>query len=167
MLTGFALRRGIDVVQNPDLVALDVTDQGGLRYGTDITVTYSGREIRLLSIHLKAFCFDNPLATSSNACRTLNEQLPVLESWIDAQATAAIPLVVLGDFNRRINELGDEFWIKVDDAEPPNADLTKSTLGLVSQGWDSQYPSYIDHIVNRSPHLPMGPGRIFSASFVY
>ncbi|MEM9806682.1 MAG: endonuclease/exonuclease/phosphatase family protein [Cyanobacteria bacterium P01_D01_bin.56] len=148
MLTGFAVRRGIEVVQNPDLVALDVDGRGNLRHGTDITVTYNGREIRFLSLHLKSFCFDNPLDTSSSACRTLKQQLPVLEEWIDTQANADLPFMVLGDFNRRMNLVGDEFWLEIDDAEPANADLTNSTEGLLSDCWNGQFPNYIDHIVS-------------------
>ena len=147
MLTGFAVRRGIDVIQNPDLTALDVGGGGDLRYGTDITVTRNGRELRLLSIHLKAFCFQDPIDTPSSACRTLNQQLAVLEDWIDTQAEAEVPFIVLGDFNRRLNLLGDEFWLEIDDADPPNADLTNSTAGLLSQCWESEFPNYIDHIV--------------------
>lgn len=72
MLTGFAVRRGIDVLQNPDVVALDVSGQGNLRYGTDITITVNGREIRLLSIHLKSFCSQDFLDSSPGACMTLS-----------------------------------------------------------------------------------------------
>ncbi|PSN14530.1 endonuclease [filamentous cyanobacterium CCT1] len=147
MLTGFAVRRGIDVIQNPDLVELDVGGGGDLRYGTDITVTSNGRELRLLSIHLKAFCFQDPIDAPSSACMTLNQQLTVLEEWIDTQAATEVPFVVLGDFNRRLNLLGDEFWFEIDDADPPNADLTNSTVGLMSQCWESEFPNYIDHIV--------------------
>jgi endonuclease/exonuclease/phosphatase family metal-dependent hydrolase len=147
MLTGFAVRRGIDVLQNPDLTALDVGGSDDLRYGTDITVTRNGRELRLLSIHLKAFCFQDPIDDSSSACMTLNQQLAVLEDWIDTQAAAEVPFVVMGDFNRRLNLLGDEFWFEIDDADPPNADLTNSTAGLLSQCWQSEFPNYIDHTV--------------------
>lgn len=55
---------------------------------------------------------------------------------------------MLGDFNRRLNETGDEFWFEIDDAMPPNADLTNSTAPFISQCWESQYPSFIDHIVS-------------------
>jgi endonuclease/exonuclease/phosphatase family metal-dependent hydrolase len=147
MLTGFAVRRGIDVIQNSDLTALDVGGGGDLRYGTAITVTHNGRELRLLSIHLKAFCFQDPLDSSSSACMTLNQQLAVLEDWIDTQAAAEVPFVVLGDFNRRLNLLGDEFWFEIDDANPPNADLTSSTAGRLSQCWEGEFPNFIDHIV--------------------
>jgi endonuclease/exonuclease/phosphatase family metal-dependent hydrolase len=147
MLTGFAVRRGIDVLQNRDLMALDVGGGGDLRYGTDITVTRNGRELRLLSIHLKAFCFQDPIDDPSSACMTLNQQLAVLEDWIDTRAAAEMPFVVMGDFNRRLNLLGDEFWFEIDDADPPNADLTNGTAGLLSQCWQSEFPNYIDHIV--------------------
>ncbi|MFQ4136477.1 endonuclease/exonuclease/phosphatase family protein [Nodosilinea sp. PGN35] len=147
MLTGFAVRRGIDVIQNPDLAELDVGGGDDLRYGADITITRNGRELRLLSIHLKAFCFQNPIDAPSNACMALNQQLTVLENWIDARAAAEVPFLVLGDFNRRLNLLGDQFWFEIDDADPPNADLVNGTAGLLSQCWEGEFPNYIDHIV--------------------
>ena len=67
--TGFAVRRGIEVTQNPDFLALNST--GGLRHWTDITIRVNGTEVRLLSVHLKSGCFSDPLTTSSDAYQKL------------------------------------------------------------------------------------------------
>lgn len=143
--TGFAVRKGLDVLQNPDFTALGL--DGSLRYGTDITVNHNGQSLRLLSIHLKSGCFNNPLGSTDRDCQRLNEQVPLLEVWIDARAEENMPFVVLGDFNRRFDAPGDTFWPEIDDAEPANADLTRVTEGLTSQCWNGRFPEYIDHIV--------------------
>jgi len=83
---GFAYKRalaarGVSVRRNPDLEALDV---GGLRHGVDITLVASGRELRLLNVHLKAGCYSDA-ARDARACRKLKAQLGPLERWIDAR----------------------------------------------------------------------------------
>lgn len=146
--TGFAVRKGINVTQNPDYDALNIS--GGLRYGTDITVSTDTEKIRLLSVHLKSGCFTKPLAglgSGRGACDKLSRQVPVLEDWIDTRANEGIAFAVAGDFNRRFNITGDDFWVEIDDGVPANADLTKVTEGRTSQCFNGQYPQYIDHIV--------------------
>jgi len=145
MLTGFAVRKTISVTQNPDYEDLDVS--GRLRYGTDITVTTEGQQIRFLSVHLKSGCHGGSLDSDTKACRDLREQLPVLERWIDARAAENTPFVVLGDFNRRFDNPCDTFWPEIDDGEPANADLTRVPEGLISECWCSEYPLYIDYII--------------------
>jgi hypothetical protein len=56
-------------------------------------------------VHLKSGCVENGL--SSSACETLLAQVPVLEDWIDPAADGPTPLIVLGDFNRRLNRPHD------------------------------------------------------------
>lgn len=145
--TGFAVRKGLTVQQNPDYEALNTS--GGLRYGTDITVTVNGQDIRLLSVHLKSGCFARDLDSGNlgDSCRKLKAQVPVLESWIDDRASAEVPFIVLGDFNRRLTIDGDDVWSEIDDAVPANADLTNITEGRTSDCWEGQFPQYIDHIV--------------------
>ena len=146
--TGFAVRKGIEVIQNPDYDALNVS--GGLRYGTDITVSTDNEKIRLLSVHLKSGCFTKPLdglGSGRGACDKLSRQVPILEDWIDDRASEGIPFAVMGDFNRRLNISGDDLWDEIDDGVPANADLTKVTEGRTSDCFSGQYPQYIDHIV--------------------
>ncbi|MDH3690729.1 MAG: hypothetical protein OEU36_14870 [Gammaproteobacteria bacterium] len=39
---------------------------------------------------------------------------------MDARAAAGIPFIVMGDFNRRFDVPGDEFWPEIDDGKPAN-----------------------------------------------
>lgn len=143
--TGFAVRKGIPVQQNPDYEELDV---GGVRYGTDITVQTGSKPIRMLSVHLKSGCFEKSLTGSvRGGCIKLQKQLPLLEKWIDTRAENETPFVVMGDFNRRFNQINDDFWQEIDDGEPANADLVKVTENRQSTCFNGQYPEYIDHIV--------------------
>ena len=50
LLTGFAVRRGIETKQYPDLTTLDI--DGDNRHGTDIAIKINGHLVRLLSVHL-------------------------------------------------------------------------------------------------------------------
>jgi hypothetical protein len=67
--TGFAIKRGLTVVRQPDFEALDIRGDGSVRYGTRIDLTHNGQTIQLMSVHLKSGCFEN--ASTSSACETL------------------------------------------------------------------------------------------------
>ncbi len=143
--TGFAYKRDLTVVENPDYGELDV---GGVRAGADITLRFGNLELRLLAVHLKSGCFDGPLTKPSNACEKLALQLPRLEAWIDARAAEGVPFAVLGDFNRRLGARPDEpFWAELDDGEPPEADLTSPGMGRSATCWGAKHPQFISHIV--------------------
>jgi hypothetical protein len=79
-----------------------------------------------------------------------NDKRPLAnpKGWIEERAQEGARLVVLGDFNRRINIAGDDVWADLDDGDP---DLTKLTEGLTSACLNFRFPEYIDHIVNRHP----------------
>ena len=141
--TGFAWKRSLTVEPQPDLVELAISRT---RRGADILVHLGDRSIRLLAVHLKSGCFDDPMNSSKRACGVLNRQLPVLESWIDARAVEGVPFAVLGDFNRRF-VAGDTFWPELDDQEPAESDLMAVTRERTSTCWNGRYPVYIDHIV--------------------
>ncbi|RVU49220.1 endonuclease/exonuclease/phosphatase family protein [Rubrivivax rivuli] len=85
-----------------------------VRPGLALRLTVSGAPVVFMNVHLKAACAS---ATNSNprfparlltdrveACEVLNRQVPVLESWIEAVAAQTTRFVLLGDFNRRIDE---------------------------------------------------------------
>lgn len=151
--TGFAVRKTLQVTQNPDFEALSLDDS--VRRGTDITVQIGETQVRMLSIHLKSGCFQDGLfvdrggniSGSGNACGKLAQQVPVLEEWIDARASEGMPFVVLGDWNRRFDSAGDVFFPEIDDMDPANADLTRVTEGRRSECLNGRFPLYIDHIV--------------------
>jgi exonuclease III len=143
--TGFAVRRGIEVVADEDFTALAL--DGSVRRGTDITVRVGGQDVRLLSVHLKSSCFDDDLDADNRHCRKLKQQVPILEGWIDERTREGVPFVVLGDFNRRFDAEGDEFFPEIDDGEPAGLDLIRVTEGLTSECLGGRFPVYIDHIV--------------------
>ena len=121
--TGFAVRKSfldsVNIQQQADYDALH-TGQG-LRYGTDIKVIYpDNTTIRLLSIHLKAGCFDETdLSEDSNqgwnenACQKLSRQIQPLKNWIATRFAEDVPFVIAGDWNRRMNMSGDIFWTEL------------------------------------------------------
>jgi endonuclease/exonuclease/phosphatase family metal-dependent hydrolase len=143
--TGFAVRRGVVVERLPDYRELDV---GQVRVGVDIAVTFAGRRLRLLSVHLKSACFSEPASSETRDCKKLFQQLPVLEAWIDARAEEGVAALVLGDFNRRLFAQPNEpFWSELDDGVPALSDLWSPTEGRRSICWGSRYPDFIDHLV--------------------
>lgn len=147
--TGFAYRKGLHVSVHPDYAALDV---GQVRVGADISVEVDGRVVRLLSVHLKSGCFQDPLTSEKKECKKLVTQLPSLEAWIDTRAKENAPAIVLGDFNRRLFVVKDEpFWREIDDSDPPASDLWSPTEGQKAGCWGGKYPDFIDHIVLNKP----------------
>ena len=146
--TAFAVRKTVPVKRHPDVEKLNTS--GHLRQGVDIEILVGSKSIRLLAVHLKSFCFEKPLPEPSiegNHCEKLASQVPVLEQWIDQRAANGTPFIVIGDFNRRFDRPGDDFWSEIDDGEPDGLDLSRATEGRTSECWARKYPRYIDHIV--------------------
>jgi endonuclease/exonuclease/phosphatase family metal-dependent hydrolase len=150
--TGFAFKRGLTVVRQPDFEALDVRGDGRLRYGARIDLTYNGQTIQLLSVHLKSGCVEN--TSTGPDCALLLAQVPVLEGWIDAAAQGSVPFIVLGDFNRQFNVPNDQVWADLDDGEPANADLTTVTQEMPISCRDNTFTEFIDHLVVDRRVLP-------------
>lgn len=142
--TGFAVRRGITVTSDLDYVALEL--DGSVRRGTDITIEVGGQALRLLSVHLKSSCFQGDLDRNRH-CRTLRQQVPVVETWIDQRTTETVPFVVLGDFNWRFDSDGDVIMPDWNDGDPVGLVLSRVTQGLRSGCLGGRYPDYIDHII--------------------
>ena len=146
MRTGFAVKRHLNVIQNPDYSDLSVNDK--TLPAADITLMINDRTtLRMLSVHLKTGCWGDPLTTDSQACRTLSMQAGALERWIDARAAEGEPFAVMGDFNRRFDMRNDAFWAEINNGFPGSASLTRVTEGRLDQCWGSRYPKFIDHIV--------------------
>jgi len=156
---GFAIRPGIAHRCNADYRELGLADND-VRWGADVTLfPGTGREMRLLAVHLKSGCNRDPLTADRFACRVLQRQVPVLEAWIDARAREGVPFAVLGDFNRRFDR---EFapgrtasgeiiamWPEIDDGEPPEADLVNPGAAPAAVACRQQDPVRppIDHIL--------------------
>ena len=143
--TGFAVRKPIVVIRHPDLDGLNTS--GGLRHGVDIEISVGERTVRLLSIHLKSFCFEGPIKSPTTSdCVSLAKQIPELERWIDDRAVQETPFFVLGDFNRRFDAPDDDFWPEIADGDPGQLTLVRATAGLEAE-CNPQYSLFIDHIV--------------------
>lgn len=108
-------------------------------------MTQGGQTFALMSVHLKSGCFQN--SSTGSACNALKNQIPKLEDWIDDAAAGPHPFIVLGDFNRRLNQTGDLVWEELDDEDPENADLTAVTQDMPVSCRDNQFTEFIDHIV--------------------
>lgn len=156
---GFAIRRGIPFRCNRDYRALGLADND-VRWGADVTL-FPGtrRAIRLLAVHLKSACNRDPLTDPRPPCRTLQQQVPVLETWIDRRAREGTAFAVLGDFNRRFDRERDAardahgriqaMWPELDDGEPAGADLLDpgAEHGAIHCNNDQGSRAPIDHIV--------------------
>ncbi len=145
LATGFAIRRGIAWSRNEDVTALGAGDRFQ-RWGTDITVTAEGRDLRLLSVHLRTGCWgakQDGDGERAEGCATLRGQILRLKAWADARRAEGTPFVIAGDFNRRLAVPGDWAWRLL---SPPSARLYLATSGLAT-GCDPRFTALIDHLV--------------------
>jgi len=155
--------------------------EDGQRWGARIALDAmaddgEGAGLELLTVHLKSGCGWGDLGLDDRAhpirrgqCRTLRRQRGILEQWIDGRAAVGTPFVILGDFNRQLDQPGDEFWAAIDDGAvctwradrdlgrrclpgtvmaDPNADLRLANAGRpFPYPYNSRYPYAIDHLV--------------------
>ena len=138
-----------------------------------------GSTLRLLAIHLKSACHSRVLTDTQLGrydqpgdpppCKLLASQIAPLEAWIDARVREAVPFVVLGDFNRRLDSSVEReqaasdahgrpltMWKALDDGDPPGARLTRVTADRSQipncqprdrSISDEERAMFIDHIV--------------------
>lgn len=145
LATGFAIRRGIAYRRNADLEVLGAA-ASFQRWGTDITVTEDGQDLRLLSIHLASGCWgkeNDEDPGDGRTCMVLRGQINQLKAWADARLAEGRAFVILGDFNRRLAVPGDWAWELL---SPPAAPLDLPTLDLTTQ-CDPRFTELIDHLV--------------------
>jgi endonuclease/exonuclease/phosphatase family metal-dependent hydrolase len=121
--SGFVFKKELVVKALPDLGELS---RSGLRAGADVALTLNGSVVRLLSVHLKAFCVTGSLKSDTKDCKKLSAQVPVLEGWIDARAREGVAFAVLGDFNRALAEADDALFRELDDNEPKGLRLVRA-----------------------------------------
>ncbi len=107
----------------------------------------NGSPVTFLNIHLKSGCANlktsggfpgRKLTDPQPECVVLNRQIPILEDWVDHVAKESPRFVLLGDFNRRIDEEAkaavSETEVRADGTDPagPNA---KDELGRVKSNY--------------------------------
>ncbi len=145
---GLAIRRGIAFTANPDLSALNIypsTARFALRSGADVTLDLPGGKLRILVVHLKTGCQRDPLAHSRRRdCEVLRAQLPPLQDWIARRQAEGMAFVVMGDFNRRMDD-HDAFLAGLRQAAP----LLRVTEGFANPCWGGA--PFIDHILLGGP----------------
>jgi hypothetical protein len=129
---GFAIRAGLTFTANPDVVALAANPGGRpLRSGADVTLDLPGGRLRLLAVHLKAGCRNEPLSDDTRpACAVLRAQLGPLQAWIAARQAEGVAYAVLGAFNRWLDGR-DPFYT----ALAATAPLKLATTGRSNPCW--------------------------------
>ena len=128
--------------------------------------------LELMSLHLKSGCAWGWLDARDlrrAQCLVLRRQRGILEEWIDARAVADQPFVLMGDFNRQLDQPDDDFWGAIDDGEvcdwrsdprlgrtcragsavaDADADLTLANAGVpFAFPYNPKYPYAVDHFV--------------------
>ncbi len=135
---GIAVRRGLHYDINPDVTELA---ENHLRSAADITLHLGSVSLRILAVHLKKGCRDQPLPRAkSPACVELEDQIAPLVNWITERKNESVPFIILGDFNRWMDG-PDAFLANLRKAAP----LVRATEGRSSPCWGSE--NFIDHIL--------------------
>ena len=145
LATGFAIRKGIVHRRNDDVKALGM-GHAFQRWGTDITVTEDGRQLRLLSVHLQTGCWgasQDRDGERAETCAVLRAQMLRLKAWADTRRAEGTAFVILGDFNRRLALAGDRAWRIL---SPASATLRLLTAGVAFR-CDPRFRAFIDHLV--------------------
>jgi len=85
-----------------------------VRPGLALSLVINDQPVAFMNVHLKAGCasvnnsnerFPGRLLTDAfDACEVFNRQVPILENWIEAVAAKSPRFVLMGDFNRRIDD---------------------------------------------------------------
>ena len=141
--TAFAARRGLSIQRNPDVTALALnatTTRHRLRSGLDISLHAGSTDLRILVVHLKTGCWDNPVSETRYACPVLFQQFRALRDWLEQRAKSAEPFAIIGDFNRRMT-LADPLFLRLNEVTP----LALVAAGQASPCLNGSY--FIDHIL--------------------
>ena len=116
-----------------------------VRPGLRLSLTINNQNVSFMNVHLKAGCasvnnsdqrYPGRLLTDANeACEVFNRQVPILENWIETVAAASPRFVLLGDFNRRIDDEQamniDKSQVRADGTDPASANKVEAN-GKVS-----------------------------------
>lgn len=177
--TGFALHRerlaalGLDYRRQADFSALGIDGRRWAVWIELIRAENGQPLLQLLSLHLKSGCawgaLEDRQPIRRSQCLTLREQRGILEEWIDTRVSRDQPFVILGDFNRQLDQPNDHFWGDIADGEicrwEPDRDLGRrcrpgstvpaqgARLLLANAGkpfphpYNPKFPYAIDHLV--------------------
>ncbi len=118
-----------------------------VRPGLALELVINGSPVTFMNIHLKSGCANleaalrfpgHKLTDPEPACMVLNRQIPILEDWIEQIANQSPRFILLGDFNRRIDEEArariPRSEVRADGSDPAEAN-TKDELGGVKSSY--------------------------------
>lgn len=122
---GFAIREAAGLqARCREVRALSLEDdpraEHRVRRGLELALRLNGRSVALLNVHLKSGCpggrLDNP---GNAACPVLRQQVSPLEQWIEGQANAGNAFLIIGDWNRDLEqEVRRRFPARSDGSDP-------------------------------------------------
>jgi len=134
---GYAVRDALAAsVDCREVTSLSLEDDAAgarpLRRGLALDITIGGARITLLAVHLKAGCPGGPMdAPNRAACRSLQRQAAPLEAWIEAQARAGRPFMIVGDWNRDLEaEIRGGYAARTDGAAPNSSVVADQVRNL-------------------------------------
>jgi predicted secreted acid phosphatase len=158
----FAVKKGIKFEKIDSFKELALNNPG-LRYGLLIRLTDTPEPIEVMNVHMKSGCFVNDYSTSDrDACETFEQQVPVLDKWVENNVNEGKAFFILGDFNHRITTPDNRFWQDLEDMNG-NPISIKSSMENV-RGCHPRYPDPIDHIIagpNSLKYYTQGSENVF------
>jgi hypothetical protein len=100
-----------------------------VRRGLALSVPAQGHTLQVLTVHLKASCPSGPLdSTRNTACATLRHQAAPLEAWIEAQANAGHPFMIVGDWNRDLEAEAQHHYPARSDGSDPTGPINAEVV---------------------------------------
>ena len=165
--TGIAVRRdisarlGLRAVRQADVSELQGGHDAG-RWGVYLILEHAVPDragsipphppLHLLSLHLKSRCTYQALTGRKTRpdCAILHGQVNALSGWINSRNRLKQDFIIAGDFNRQLDQLSDEVWLRLESGGMPgtHADLEKVLHGTAHpQPYNPKFPYAIDHII--------------------
>lgn len=94
-----------------------------LRRAAVITAELDGQPVTLVSLHLKSGCFSAKEDASSKerpvkACASAHRQHKILADWVAGRQRAGVSFILLGDFNRHLDQPSDQLMEQLKAASP-------------------------------------------------
>jgi exonuclease III len=140
--TALAVRKNkVRIIEKGDFEPLSViheADNRPVRRGVQALLEVAGDRFWVMSVHLKSGCFAKslkPPSASQTDCKTLAKQMAPLEQWIDEKESTGLPVIIMGDFNRKFDVHGqsDHLWAEVDDGQPSPLNLWRLPFRTASE----------------------------------
>lgn len=121
---GMAVDPKLKVERLPDLKLSQAV--GGDAYARDGLVLRVEGRFLLVGLHLKSGCRDKLRLDKRRPCKALNAQVEMLCAWMQDQRE---PMVLMGDFNRILNQPRDTIWQQLRAAA--NLNLSPATYNQI------------------------------------